>query len=255
MHKRSLQGRESDDEPDLQIGLDTRGEMTVIELTGEVSSATSIEVGDILLRCLSDQPTAVLLNLLQLQIGKPNALATLTKAARSSALWSGVPLMLIAHSAIARQLRSTAIEDFAQVHPTMPAGIAAAKQAPPRTTAVRELADHPRSARICRRHVARTCTDWSCDHLAENALAVSEELVSNALRHSSGPVVHRLEFRHDALTIAVTDDTSALPILVEPAVDDLPAHGYGLRIVAEHATDWGSTPTTTDGKTVWAVLR
>lgn len=109
-----------------------------------------------------------------------------------------------------------------------------------------ELANHPRSARICRRHVARTCTDWGCGHLTENAMAVSEELVSNALRHSSGALTYRLEYRHDALTVAVTDHTSALPI---------PADGYGLRIIAAFATDWGSTPTTTDGKTVWAVLR
>jgi len=255
MHKRSLQSRKIDEGPDLQIGLDTRGDMTVVELTGQVSSATSIEVGDILLRCLSDQPTAVLVDLLQLQTAEPDALTTLVTAARSSALWSGVPLMLIAHSAIARRLRSTAIEEFAQVHPTMPAGIAAAKQAPPRTTAVRELAAHPRSARICRRHVARTCTDWSCEHLSENAMAVSEELVSNAVLHSSGPLTHRLEFRHDALTIAVTDHTPVPPIPVEPTADDIPAHGYGLRIVAAHAAAWGSTPTTTDGKTVWAVLR
>src|SRR4051812_41844508 len=107
MHKRSLQDAQSDDEPELHIGLDTRGTMTVIEVTGEVSSTTSTEVGDILLRCLSDQPTAVLVDLLQLHVTMPGALTALTKAARSSALWSGVPLMLVAHSAIARQLRST----------------------------------------------------------------------------------------------------------------------------------------------------
>ncbi|TDD50059.1 hypothetical protein E1263_31310 [Kribbella antibiotica] len=239
----------------LQIDLDVAGEMTIVRPAGWLSASTSADLGNTLLHCLSDQPSAVLVDLTQLRIARMPVLDIFTKAARSAAIWSGVPLLLVAQPAMARQLHAISIKRYAQVHPTMDTAIAAAEQSPPRTMTVRRLDNEPRSARTCRRHVARTCEDWGHGRLTEAAVAVSDELVGNGLRHSVGALTHRLELRRESLTVAVTDHAPAPPIPIEPAAGEIQTHGYGLKIISAHAAAWGSTPTTTGGKTVWVVLR
>lgn len=255
MSKRLLPGTDQPGRSGLQIELELQDGMTIVRPTGWLTVPTSAELSETLLHCLSDQPSAVLVDLMQLRIARLQALSILAMAARSAALWSGVPLMLVAQATMARQLQAVSIKRHAEVHPTMTAAIAAVGQAPQRTTTVRQLSNDPRTAPTCRRHVARTCADWGCARLTEAAVAVSEELISNGLRHAAGVLTHRLELRHETLTVAVTDRTPAPPIRIEAAAGELMTHGYGLQIVSAHAAAWGSTPTTTGGKTVWAVLR
>jgi hypothetical protein len=112
-----------------------------------------------------------------------------------------------------------------------------------------------RSARSCRRHVVRVCTDWGFAELSDRAVAVSDELVSNGLRHSEGELSHRMEFRDDLLVIAVTDGSPVRPALRPSIPGEVRTGGYGLRLVAAQSASWGSAPTAAGGKVVWAVLR
>ncbi|MFF1816414.1 ATP-binding protein [Kribbella sp. NPDC058245] len=123
-----------------------------------------------------------------------------------------------------------------------------------RRLAIQRLPYDVRSARISRRHVVRVCTDWGCLGLLDRALTVSDELISNGLRHSEGELIHRLEFRDGLLVIAVTDGSPVLPVLRPLVPGELRTNGYGLQLVAAQSASWGSAPTAAGGKVVWAVL-
>lgn len=81
------------------------------------------------------------------------------------------------------------------------------------------------------------------------ALLVAE-LVGNVIRHTSSDIRLELESNGDWLHIRVSDRNPYLPEHRETDPDD---GGWGLRIVADLADDWGAH-TTYDGKTIWATL-
>jgi hypothetical protein len=91
--------------------------------------------------------------------------------------------------------------------------------------------------------------------LVRDAAAVSDELVSNGLWYSDEELILRLELRRGLLTVAVTDVNPAPPTLTRTTRTEIPTGGFGLQIVSALSAVWGSSPTTTGGKTVWAVLR
>jgi anti-sigma regulatory factor (Ser/Thr protein kinase) len=99
---------------------------------------------------------------------------------------------------------------------------------------------------------AAQCTD---EQVANAELLVSE-LVSNAIKHTSGPLI--------ALTMTVTTDVVRISIedsdarLLAPLSDVPPAHsgegGRGLWLVHQLADKWGSTAIGSGGKAVWFEL-
>ena len=113
---------------------------------------------------------------------------------------------------------------------------------PPRPQAVSDSRDRLRS---------------SCAHLPravlDDALLLTSELVTNAVRHGDGDITCRLWPGPDVLRLEVSDGNGSLPREVDrgPVADS----GRGLRIVATVASRWGAVPTQPDGgKTVWFEL-
>ncbi|MFJ5036691.1 ATP-binding protein [Streptomyces parvulus] len=106
-----------------------------------------------------------------------------------------------------------------------------------------------------------TLRGWSLDHRADDAVLVITELVSNAVAHAvpsapAGPPEVRLGLSLDPghLTLAVSDPGDDAPVF-HPCDDTaLREHGRGLYIVDALAQEWGWTPRSPAGKTVWAKL-
>lgn len=89
---------------------------------------------------------------------------------------------------------------------------------------------------------------WHLEDLAFTAELIVSELVTNAIRHASGPIDLRL-IRDVNLILEVSDGSNTSPRMRLAHTDD--EGGRGLFLVAQFAQNWG-TRYTSEGKTIWA---
>ncbi|MET9669291.1 SpoIIE family protein phosphatase [Streptomyces sp. NPDC006475] len=104
------------------------------------------------------------------------------------------------------------------------------------------------AVRTARHMAARQLTEWGLEGLEDSMKIIVSELVTNAVRHSAGPVRLRL-IRHQVLTCEVSDNDLCSPRLRRARTGD--ENGRGLCMVTQLSRRWGfrSIP---DGKVVWA---
>ncbi|PPS83713.1 ATP-binding protein [Streptomyces sp. MH60] len=113
----------------------------------------------------------------------------------------------------------------------------------------------PDAVRTARSLVRRTLDEWRLDSVGDIAALLVSELVTNALRHATGPIGVRV----------VRDPAGAAGVLLVEVSDPLPdppreraarpddEDGRGLQLVASAAQRWGTRPGEA-GKTVWFEL-
>ncbi|MFI9612105.1 SpoIIE family protein phosphatase [Streptomyces sp. NPDC052023] len=111
-----------------------------------------------------------------------------------------------------------------------------------------ELPNEPTSVGTARHLAAHQLREWGMQHLIATVELVVTELVTNAIRHSSGPVRLRL-IQHQVLTCEVFDNSASRLRPQHP--DTLDENGRGLFLVARLSRRWGSR-WAADGKIVWA---
>jgi anti-sigma regulatory factor (Ser/Thr protein kinase) len=109
-----------------------------------------------------------------------------------------------------------------------------------------------------RRFVQRLLTQWHLDDLADVAVLLASEALTNAVVHAATSV--RLEVRRDEELVVQVTDYNAAPVLSPVSAlglrslmenPDLDAEsGRGLMLIASLAERWGVTPLDA-GKTVW----
>ncbi|MEW2301324.1 ATP-binding protein [Streptomyces sp. NPDC006655] len=113
------------------------------------------------------------------------------------------------------------------------------------------LARELTSVRRARRLVTAQLSEWEVGDFADAAELLVSELVTNALRHTRGPLRLNLQLCRGRLLCEVEDTESAGPVLGAAEPDD--EGGRGTELVDLLADAWGSTRTAT-GKTVWFEL-
>ncbi|MFE7748377.1 ATP-binding protein [Streptomyces sp. NPDC057428] len=122
----------------------------------------------------------------------------------------------------------------------------------------------PGSVRSARHAVRDALHQWGYDGgLGDIAVLLVSELVTNSLRHASGPIGVRLVRPHPRHAgPGAQDDGQALLVEVSDPVPDEPTErtagpedegGRGLQLVARSARRWG-TQRGKSGKTVWFEL-
>ena len=103
---------------------------------------------------------------------------------------------------------------------------------------------------LARRRVAVACEGWP-HRAVEDALVLTSELVTNAVRYGDGALALAIAVTAGLLHVEVSDgnpDGVRMGTLPEP--DSL--SGRGLFIVAALSSDWGCRPRLDGvGKTVW----
>ncbi|MER6437532.1 SpoIIE family protein phosphatase [Streptomyces sp. NPDC001185] len=104
------------------------------------------------------------------------------------------------------------------------------------------------SVRDARQLAARQLTEWGLERLEDPTKLIVSELVTNAVRHATGPVGLRL-IQHHVLTCEVTDASVCSPQLLR--ADSADENGRGLFLVAQLSRRWG-TRSVAGGKVVWA---
>ena len=112
----------------------------------------------------------------------------------------------------------------------------------------------PGAVRAARTAVRDRLAAWNLDGLADIAALMVSELVTNALRHATGPIGVRLvrpEAVDGILLVEVSDPLPDPPRERVAALED--ESGRGLQLVAHAARRWGTRPGAT-GKTVWFEL-
>ncbi|MFJ3232886.1 ATP-binding protein [Streptomyces sp. NPDC086787] len=112
----------------------------------------------------------------------------------------------------------------------------------------------PGAVRTARTAVRDTLRTWGLDTLADMAALLVSELVTNSLRHATGPIGVRLvrpSGLGDTLLVEVSDPLPDPPHERVARLED--ESGRGLQLVASSSRRWGTRPGNT-GKTVWFEL-
>ncbi|MEU1593513.1 SpoIIE family protein phosphatase [Streptomyces sp. NPDC005708] len=106
------------------------------------------------------------------------------------------------------------------------------------------------AVRSARHMAARQLTEWGLEGLQDPTQLIVSELVTNAVRHSTGPIGLRL-IQHQVLTCEVFDTDANFPRLSHArAIDE---NGRGLFLVTQLSRRWGTRPES-GGKVIWADL-
>lgn len=123
----------------------------------------------------------------------------------------------------------------------------------PRSVAEWTFPAEPGAVASARAVVRVTLREWGLDPATDTATLLVSELVTNALRHASGPIGLRLERERDgdALLVEVSDPLPDPPLERPAGADD--ESGRGLQLVTVSARRWGTRRGRT-GKTVWFEL-
>jgi anti-sigma regulatory factor (Ser/Thr protein kinase) len=112
----------------------------------------------------------------------------------------------------------------------------------------------PGAVRTARRAVRERLRDWGLDSVGDLTALLVSELVTNALRHATGPIGVRLvrpARPEGVLLVEVSDPLPDPPRERIARPDD--ESGRGLQLVASSSRRWGTRPGGT-GKTVWFEL-
>lgn len=225
----------------------------VVRPRGELDTFTYPLLRDSLLRCVADEPTAVLVELGDLRVRSPALLSVFVSVWLRCSTWTTVPLVLAAtREPLRSMLRSSGVQRFVTTVPTL-AQARESVDGPPqrRRVELRLGGSHADGPRV-RDFVRSACERWHVEHVRDDAVLVTSALVDNAIDDGCGPRLLRLELRGSGLAVSVRGDE---PASSRPSVGPFDQGGSrGLAIVAELCLAWGRWSTSDGGELAWAVL-
>ncbi|WAZ20056.1 SpoIIE family protein phosphatase [Streptomyces cinnabarinus] len=111
-----------------------------------------------------------------------------------------------------------------------------------------DLPSDPAVVADARKGATRQLTEWGLEPLAFTTELIVSELVTNAIRHATGPIRLRL-LKERTLICEVLDGGASAPHLRHPRATD--EGGRGLLLVSQFAQRWG-TRFAPEGKIIWA---
>jgi anti-anti-sigma regulatory factor len=238
--------------------LDTRswpaGDVIVLSLRGVLDSSTYLCIRDAIIKSALEEPAAVIVDVSELAVPAPSALAVFTSALWHVGRWPEIPILLVCDDADGR--RGIEQAGVARYIPVFPSTTSAVNALQNRTLQYRrraraELPAELSSLRRARELIEQWLTAWSRPDLIAVAKVIVTALIENVLQHTDGAPSVRLETDGTLVTVAIEDNSHDLAVLREdPAAGQAPS---GLHIVGALCRMWGNAPTPS-GKTVWAIM-
>lgn len=231
---------------DLAHRVVTGGVYPVLRLGGVLDERTAPRLRSALLTLLAAQPEAVVVDVTDVSVADPAAVAVLRDVARETADWPAARLVLSAPDAGPWRATGLPIRpdvDDAAMH----LGAADAEQ-------YLSLALDPvvGAARRSRELVTEACGRWERPGLAGPACIVVTEMVNNVVAHARTPMTVFLARNDDGMSIAVRDESPTVPRFSGPVAPSSYG-GRGLLLIDAVSERWGNLKLD-DGKVVWAVL-
>ncbi|GAA2700927.1 STAS domain-containing protein [Actinoplanes palleronii] len=227
------------------------GTRTVVRLAGDLCAQTAPQIRATLLKCLVEQPDAVIAELSGLEVREPVALAVFGSVARQAAMWPGTPLLLsdpgdeiAEHFATGRYGRLPVLASTTEA-----LRVEHRDQMPWLADSLLPVSGAAAHARWL---AGEACARWDLPHLSDPARIVAGELVTNAAVHAGTMIDLRFSLGRRCLLIAVRDGSSAAP-RTEEGFSLTTTAPRGLLLVEQFARRWGTVPAE-GGKVVWATL-
>jgi Histidine kinase-like ATPase domain len=234
------------------------GELVTVLLTGMLTLEGVPRVRGILLKCLADCPTGMIIDLSGLRVDSDLPLVMFPTVVREARAWPGAPpvVLRVPPGPVADRLAQWPVRRLLPVCDSWRHALAALGAPDPVPPALRvELPPGPAAQSQARLLISEACLDWGLPQLCTAAELIASELAGNAVRHGRPPLSLVAAARTRYLHIVARDGSPKLPHRIDPpAPDKLPLSGYGLRMVEAVATAWGCVRTG-GGKAVWATLR
>ena len=230
------------------------GRRLIAGLSGVLGLADVADVRVRLLKCLAEQPEALLVDLSRMTVSDPLALAVFVAVRRQAARWPGIPLLLCAPEPFTgAALRQAAYRSLPLFTTLEAARTQAGLERHTLSLISDDLLPVSGAARQARNVATDACLRWDLPDLLAPASLVASELVSNVVDHAHTMMTLRLALRPRYLQIAVRDGSVAEPVQGS-AHGSTGMRGRGLLLVEATAHSWGWLPTD-NGKVVWASLQ
>jgi ABC-type transporter Mla MlaB component len=230
----------------------------VVQLTGVLDAGTARSVRAWLLDVLAGQPEAVVVDVRELTVGDPAAVAVLADVAREAAGWPSSHLLLTTGPKLSADRADgsggSAWRDTGlPLWPTPEQAVAALGAPAPHHFFSASLEPVIGTARRSRELVTEACVRWDLPDLAGPACIVVTEMVNNVIAHAKTSMTVMLARHGERMSVAVRDQSTHVPHFTGAPVPVTSYGGRGLLLIDSVARSWGSL-VLTDGKVVWAVL-
>ena len=243
----------------IEIQHSTTDGCLVVALAGSIDLFSVSQIQRALLKDLAEQPYALICDLSGVDHLDPVCAAVFaTVVNHPASRWPVTSVALCgAQPAVAEILNRLQAPHFLQLYRGVEEAMDVVFARPPFLRDELLLAPTLSAPAAARAFVQRVCDYWEPalpdSTLADRAILLASELVTNAVVHARTDLRLRLELRGDWLHLAVRDASPRLLRVV--ASDPHAPGGRGLWLVEQLATAWGINRHPDGGKVVWCTLK
>ncbi len=239
---------------EIDVRTTDRAGVAVVTPVGRLDLSSYPALRDGLLKQAADVPAAIVVRLgPEFECASTAMFSVFTTVWMRISQWPDVPLVLVAETdGHRRDLKRSGVVRHVATTTDLASALRRAEEPPPRRYRRLSLPNSLLASLLAREAVRDVCEEWRLPAVADDASLVVSELVENAVRHAASESVLRIELRAAVLSLAVHDDDPEPPAHTATR-PDVPGH-RGLKLIDRMCPAWGSVPSPSGGKIVWAVL-
>jgi anti-anti-sigma regulatory factor len=219
---------------------------------GVLDAYTAADLRGVLLNCLTEQPTVIVVDASQLSVADDLGLTILSGVARESLRWPGSRIVLVADPPVRAAAVRLGVDQSVTLCDDETAALSLSRSItvpPSRRDRMRPDRNAPGLARLA---VQEFCSHHGVAGDGDAAQLVASELVTNAVVHARTELELTLRLVPPLLHVAVRD-TGPGHAQITDIVDESSPTGRGLLLVDALSTAWGNL-LPNFGKVVWATV-